>query len=137
MTQTSPRLTATAAHETLDRGNWLEGAQGAAVYALELAIPADVRAAWDRAFDVRKDDFVDRLAAADRLVYVGESADAYARIMTHVRGEVRQTAIMRVCPPIGVVGVWPVDGDRHAAEYNRAVELTDDATAVWINGSLR
>lgn len=131
-------MTPTDAHAQIDTDGWLDAAQGAAVYALRLTIPAYPRAAWADAFDAPPpDDFEARLRAADRLVYVGESADAYGRIMDHARGDVRQTAIMRVCEPERVVGVWPVDGDRSAAEYNTAARLADGSTAVWCNGALR
>lgn len=133
----SDRLTPTQAHSQLDRYGWLDAAMDKAIYSLCLHIPDDAKAAWDREFDVSKRDFIDQLNAAKRLLYVGASHDAYARIMDHCNGQVRQTAIMRVCPPVEVHGIWPVEGDLSAAETNLAIALAGENTLTWSDGVLR
>lgn len=133
-------LTPTQAHERLDRYGWLADAQGPGVYSLRIAIPSDPKAVWSQEFDVAKAAWTEQLRAAERLLYVGEAHDIYSRIMDHCRGDVRQTAIMRVCPPVDVHGVWPVTesaAQRSAEETNKAVEFAVGETVTWCNGQLR
>jgi len=134
------RLTETDVNDWLDAHGMHEAAREPGVYALRLRQPSDdlleCQATWADAFDADAPGlFCDRLAGAKRLVYVGYAgASIYERVCAHCNGE-QSASIMQAWPPVGVVGVWPGDGEE--GEFNRAQELADDETCVWWNGEWR
>lgn len=122
--------------ETLDRRGDLDVARGPGVYALELAVPDELGDAWDAAFDSRTDEaFVERAAAAERVLYVGASQDVYARLCDHFGGDARKARVMRVCPPVDVVDVTPSETP-FERETLFAAAHADGSTLVWCNGDV-
>ena len=126
-------------HETLDHAGLLDDAHGEGVYALALDVPDAVDAVQRRRLEVAdrpwRDDMAAQFAAAERVVYVGESGDIYDRLMDHARGDVRKSALVEAYAIADVVGVWP--GDRSAtAERDRARALADATTVAYANGEL-
>jgi hypothetical protein len=132
-------LTETTLTERLDERGLLDAARGPGMYALAVMVP-DTRAVvtgnWDATHDVRPpDDALDRLAAADRVAYVGASSDVYHRLCEHVGGSTRQTAFLAAFDLEHVIDVWPHD-DPFTAEYNRALRLERDGWRVWCDGDV-
>ena len=126
-------------HGRLDERGLLDDAHDAGVYALALDVPDSVEAVQRRRLAVADspwpDDMAAQFAAAERVVYVGESGDIYDRLMDHARGDVRRAALVAAYPIVDVVGVWP--GERSAtAERDRARELASASTAAYANGEL-
>lgn len=125
--------------ERLDHRGLLTDAHGPGCYALRVAVPDDaaaVRERWGAVHDATPpDDALARLAAADRVAYVGAASDVYARLTEHVRGDVRKTALLDAFDPATVVDVWPTTTpfDR---EYGRALALAREGYCVWCNGDL-
>lgn len=126
-------MTPTEAHEQLDTNGWLGDSREAGVYALAVETPPDdpraVFERWTASHDHAPQHVIDSLADAERLAYVGESGCVYDRLMDHCRGDVRQTALLRVFPPTEVLGV-EVD----ASEFNYAREWVGRGWAVWRDG---
>lgn len=123
--------------ESLDERGLLDAARGPGVYAVAVAVPdalEAVRDAWDAHHDARPDG-LDRLAAADRVAYVGASTQVYARLAEHVTGARRGTAFLAAYPPERVVDVWP-DDEPFDAEFNRAAALSREGWLCWRDGEL-
>jgi len=78
------------------------------VYTLRCCRPDDPTAAWDEIFDHRS-QYVDEMIDASEIVYVGAAKDVYDRLTDHVAGDVRQTALLRVCPPHNLIDVQLFD----------------------------
>ena len=91
------------------------------VYALRCSVPDDVPAAWDAQFETRP-SYVADIVQAQRTVYVGAAQDVYDRLRDHVDGEVRQAALLQVCPPHSLVDVWLCD-DPFTKESGIAIDL--------------
>jgi len=132
-------MTPTELQEALDHGGHLADAHGPGVYALEVSVPNAVDAVQRARLNVADHPFpdamADQLAAASRVIYVGESGDVYGRLMDHARGEVRRASLLRAFEVAGVVGVWP--GERSGvAERDRARSLSDADTVAYANGEL-
>ena len=132
-------MTPTELHERLDHAGLLEDAHSEGVYSLALDVPDSVEAVQRRRLEVADspwpDDMAAQFAAAERVVYVGESGDIYDRLMDHARGDVRRAALVAAYPIVDVVGVWP--GERSAtAERDRARALASASTAAYANGEL-
>jgi hypothetical protein len=126
-------------HQRLDHRGLLNDAHGPGCYALRVAVPDDaavVRERWAACHDAEPpDDALARLAAADRVAYVGAASDVYARLTEHVNGDVRKTALLEAFDPAAVVDVWPTTTpfDR---EFGRALSLAREGWVVWVNGEL-
>jgi len=126
-------------HKALDHGGHLADSKGPGVYALAVAVPDSVdsiqRARLSVADHPFPDGMAEQLAAAERVVYVGESGHVYDRLMDHARGEVRRASLLRAFAVTDVVGVWP--GARTGvAERDRARALSDAETVSYANGEL-
>jgi hypothetical protein len=126
-------------HFHLDDAGLLNDAHGPGCYALRVAVPDDadaVRERW-RAHHAAEPpaDALDRLAAADRVAYVGAARSVYDRLTEHVNGDVRKTALLEAFDPAAVVDVWPTTTpfDR---EYGRALSLAREGWVVWCNGEI-
>lgn len=133
------RLAPAAVHETLDREGLLDDARGAGTYALRLDVPDAADEAARRWLAVHSvtpgEDALERLAAADRVAYVGAARCVYDRLEDHAAGDVRKAAFLQPFPPVDVVGVWPAD-DPFAAEHSRAYTLAGEGWTVVVNGEV-
>jgi len=76
-----------------------------AVYCLSLEKPENPRQAWDAEYDVRP-DWLDAWADSSRCLYVGAAKNVLSRLEDHRDGEVRQTALTRVCSVDSLEDVW-------------------------------
>lgn len=132
-------LTPTAAHEALDANGWLDAAHGPGCYSLRLTTPPDDPRAvfehWTAHHDAAPQWIIDGLADADRLAYVGASGDVYGRIQDHAEAEVRRAAILRVYPPVEVLGVEPRENP-FEAEFNETRRWVENQFVVWSDGVL-
>lgn len=134
------RLTPTAVTEWCDATTErAEATRGPGAYAIRLRDPADtpqaVRQTWESQFTAPLDaGFVERLAAAERFVYVGSHGKSvYARLCEHAAGE-KSSTIMQAWPPVAVVDVWP-RAEPVDVEWSYAVDVADETTAVWQDGT--
>lgn len=125
--------------ERLDERDLLGVAHGPGVYALECDVPdspAAVQERWLAQHDHDPpDDAYARLAAAERVAYVGASNDIYARLCDHVGGEVRRAAFLSAFSPTRVIDVWEHSG-QFTAEFNRAMRLVRSGWVCWTDGEL-
>lgn len=132
-------MTPTEVHETLDTEGWLDASRGPGCYALRLTDPPDdpraVFEAWTAVHGHAPQYVIDGLADTTRLAYVGQSSNVYERLIDHAEGEVRQTAIMRVFPPVDVLGVKAVD-EPSEQEYNYAKAWIEREYDCWVDGAL-
>lgn len=125
-------------NEKLESYGWVDKSRQPGVYSLKLVTPPDdwksLEGTWHSYFGAPPPDgLLDRLAEADRLLYVGSHGKSmYERMAQHVRG-FKTSTITQIWKPVDVVGVWPED-DPDAEEWNRAVALSDERTACWCNG---
>lgn len=78
------------------------------VYCLMLSKPDDLAAAWDKEFDHRP-AYWDELVACANVAYVGAAKDILGRLEDHRDGEVRQTALTKVCAIDGLRNIWWFD----------------------------
>jgi hypothetical protein len=132
-------LTETELTQRLDDRGDLYRARAPGVYALALQTPPDADTAesiWAGHMDAPAPaGYHDRLGACARLCYVGSHAQSmYQRLCDHVAGH-QSSTIMALYHPVAVVALWPSEWPR-SEEYNRAVELSDERTAVWTDGAL-
>jgi len=95
------------------------------VYAIVLSVPDDVRARWEQTYDVVP-DYLERVEAAARTCYVGAATDVYERLRDHVEGDVRQTALTRVCPPHTIHDIWLFDDPDRAFEREHGLAMDLD-----------
>lgn len=136
------RLTPTTTHETLDHQGLLADAHGPGVYALEAAVPDSVEAvhrAWHDHGDPPPDWMLTRLAQAERVAYVGASnRSVYDRLQDHAEGEVRKATLLEVFDPVGVIGVWPAEGEDPVGieERPRAMLLAQEGWVAWTDGTV-
>lgn len=125
--------------QRLDDRNLLDTARNPGVYALQCAVPDAVDAVgkqWDQHHTIRPSkDTLQRLAAADRVAYVGASKDVYQRLCDHVTHSRRKASFVSAFNPERVVDVWP-HSDPFEAEFNRAMRLIHDDWTVWTDGVL-
>jgi predicted GIY-YIG superfamily endonuclease len=102
------------------------------------SVEAHARAWRDAGYEDTHPDDLDRLAAADRLLYVGAASNVRSRLEDHAVGEKRQGAFTTAYPPFTVVGVEWFDSPDRAFERERriAMQLADDLddAAVWCDG---
>jgi len=75
------------------------------VYALRLTRPDDPARAWDQQYDVRPEWFP-RFKDAERVVYVGATADCLSRLEDHAAADVRKAALLRICELDRLRNVW-------------------------------
>jgi predicted GIY-YIG superfamily endonuclease len=73
-----------------------------------LSKPDDLAAAWDREYDHRP-GYWDELVACANVAYVGAAKDILGRLEDHRDGEVRQTALTKVCAIEGLRNIWWFD----------------------------
>jgi len=94
------------------------------VYALRLTRKPDVRGLWDSHYDTRPEWF-GKFVDAERVVYVGATADCISRLEDHRDGDVRQASILRVCDIDGIRNIWWFDDKDRAfqREGGLAIEL--------------
>lgn len=126
--------------ESLDARGLLAAAHGPGCYALRCAVPDDadaVTAALGEVSDADPPEGVpERLAAADRVAYVGASKDVYARLCDHAAGDVRKATFLRAFPAERVVDVWTHE-DPFSREHKRALKLARRGEWIaWTNGEL-
>lgn len=126
--------------ETLDADGRLADARQPGCYALKLDAPADAHAlleTWADHYDVAPPASLPvAVEAGHDLLYIGAAGNSiYERLCTHVAGDKRKSAIMRVCPPERVVDVEPC-AEPFDREYGYALEQSTDGVAVWVNGEL-
>jgi len=99
------------------------------VYALVLSVPGNVNQEdhWLAEYESLP-SYWSELTSSERVVYVGAAKDVYGRLLDHVEGEVRQTALTRVYPPHTLLKVWLYDGADEAflRESNHAIELANE-----------
>lgn len=124
--------------QTLDDRGLLAASRGPGCYAVAVAVPddeAEVAFAWHDTHDAAPPEGTfDRLAAAERVAYVGASSDVYARLCEHVTGERRRATFLAAFDINGVVDVWP-DDSPFQHEFNRAVKLARrPGNVVWNDG---
>jgi predicted GIY-YIG superfamily endonuclease len=113
------------------------------VYVLRCCSPGGTLAAHARAWrqagyrDAHPDQ-MDRLASANRLVYVGAATTLRERIADHINGGRRQTAFLSVYPVFDVAGVEWTD-QPFERETRVAMHLADEypTWAVWCDGVVR
>ena len=126
-------------HGRLDERGLLDDAHSEGVYALALDVPDSVEAVQRRRLAVAEspwpDDMAAQFAAAERVVYVGESGDIYDRLMEHAESEKRVSTCVSTFEIQDIFGVWPGDRD-NVCERNKAREISDLNTCVWCNGEL-
>jgi len=131
------QLTPTAVNEWLDSHGMHESGRQPGVYAIELATPSDdaeqVTRQLHDAYDAPPEGLAERLAAAERFVYVGTHGESvYKRLCQHARSH-QSSTIMAVWQPVDIVDVWPGEYP-DAREYNRAVDLASVDTVAWMDG---
>lgn len=76
-----------------------------AVYSLRLGKPKNLPEAWDAEYERRPPYFAE-LQDAATVFYVGATGDALSRLEDHRDGEVRTTALTRVCSIEGLHTAW-------------------------------
>lgn len=132
-------LSPTAVHETLDRRGLLEQSHGPGCYALRVHVPdgkAHVGDAFRDVVDVAPPDkYLDKLADADRVCYVGASGDVYSRLMDHAESDVRQSVFLRAFEITDLVNVWASPAP-FESEFNRARTLSDKGWTCWTDGEV-
>ena len=92
------------------------------VYCLTLTAPEDVTTAWEAHFEHRP-PWVDHVAMADAVYYVGAAKDVLARLEDHRDGEVRKASILRVCSIDGLRNVWWYDSADEAFIRESAITI--------------
>lgn len=134
------RLTPTAVTEWCDATpERAEATRRPGVYAIRLRDPSDDFAVlverWQSKFDAEPPyGLFDRLASAERFVYVGSHGkNVYKRLLQHAAGE-KSSTVMTAWPPVAVVDVWP-RADPGDVEWSYAVDVADETTAVWQDGT--
>lgn len=131
-------LTATAVHETLDERGLLDDAHGPGTYALRVTTPATADAVADAFREVSEvvpnDATLDRLTA-DRVAYVGASANVYSRLTEHASGDVRRATFLEAFEAVDVVDVW-ANPSPFESEFNRARTLSEKGWTVWTDGEV-
>lgn len=113
-------------------------------YALSLDTPDfAIRFAerWDDHYDVSAPSGLSSaIQGGYDIVYVGATAHLRDRLQDHADGDVRQAGVCAVCPPTGVVAVWPEDTAALAFERERrravAYREAHDGVAVVCNGEV-
>lgn len=93
---------------------------GPGAYAIELERPTDLPSAWDREFETRPPYWSD-LVAGSKCLYVGGTTDLLSRLEDHRDGEVRLTALTRVCEIRGLHTAWVCDSEDEAWKVERAL----------------
>lgn len=112
--------------------NGLEDAHEPGVYALYLNRPSALADAWDEEYDVRPPYWQD-LIEASRVVYVGGASDLLARLEDHRDGDVRQTALTKICDITGLHTVWVCE-DKETAfniEEPRLARMLQEEYPEW------
>lgn len=131
------RLTETRVNAWIDGHRMHDSARSPGVYAIELASRSSrytgVELNWYRHYDCKPPDgFIQRLADAKTFLYVGSHGKSvYRRLCQHARGD-KSSTIMSAWEPQRVAGIWP--GPAESGEYNKASQLADEKTAVWVDG---
>ena len=92
-----------------------ERIRGAAVYCLELDPPDNIYEAWDQHFENRA-PYLDEIDDAAGVRYVGAANDLLRRLNDHNDGEVRKSALLRVCDIASLHSVWWFDSADEAFE---------------------
>jgi len=92
-----------------------ERIRGPAVYALTLDPPEDIYTAWDREFEHRA-PYLDDIDDASGVIYVGAANDLLRRLNDHNDGEMRKSALLRVCDIDSLHSVWWFDDADRAFE---------------------
>lgn len=127
------RLTPTEVNDHFDQDGRRPGC-----YALRLLDPFDdphaIRTMWEDQYDANPPaGFCERLAEADRFVYVGSHGQSvYERVMQHAEGK-KSSTIMNLWPPVGIVAWWPEDNPKDM-EWGHANEMANKKTCVWQDG---
>ena len=111
----------------IPEGGDLSDLSSAGVYCLTLERPDDLAAAWDREFDHRP-GYWDELVHATTVAYVGAAKDVLGRLEDHRDGEVRQTALTKVCAIEGLRNIWWFDSAEVAFER-------ESKLAMWLQNS--
>jgi len=119
---TGLRGTLTLSEHVEQEGHTPTDLRGPGCYALRCCRPDDPTAAWDREFDTRP-EYVADLVLSNEIVYVGASKDVYSRLEDHVAGDVRQAALLQVCPPHSLLDVWLFDSVERAFERESGIAL--------------
>jgi len=109
---------------------------GPAVYAIELDKPDsydDLAWAWSSRHKTWP-DWLDAAWEAERVVYVGATANISQRLEEHNRGEPRQAVLLSVMPPDSVVEIWPMDSADEAflEESSLAIEFDNDHPETFV-----
>jgi predicted GIY-YIG superfamily endonuclease len=101
-----------------------------AVYALDVAMPDDLLAEWDRRFDARAAWF-DELQAANAVVYVGATSDLINRLEEHRDRTVRRAVLPSLATDLELRNVWPQTSADQAyiAESQTAIRLQNHLPA--------
>lgn len=132
-------LSPVAMHETLDERGLLDDAHGPGCYGLRVRTPNTkerVVTAFTEHVDVAPGrEVCGKLAAADRVAYVGASGDVYDRLQDHADGDVRQALFLRCFDVVDIVDVWP-SATPFESEYNRAAALSREGWTVWSDGEV-
>lgn len=130
-------LTPARVNDICDARGWHDAVRGTACYALEVTIPDAPGTAWDAVHDTRPDEaFIERITAADTVLYVGASSDAYQRMCDHAKGEVRQAAFCAAFPPTDIYGLL-ARSDAHVFERRYAILLAGKPSIVtYTDGDL-
>lgn len=114
-----------------------------ACYALELDVPGvdAFREAWHSVYEIPAPHAL-AVAVGDRqnLVYVGCANDLRARINDHLTRARNTVNLLEVCPPTGIVDVWPYDSFTDAEDHERGhafeVSQADANRVCWVNGEI-
>jgi len=93
-----------------------------AVYGLDIVMPDDLAAEWDRRFETRAEWF-DELQTAENVVYVGATGNLIGRLGDHRRGDVRQTVLPRLATDIKLRNVWPRDSVEQAFQDESKIAI--------------
>jgi len=93
-----------------------------AVYALDLGMPSDLPAEWDRRFKTRAEWF-DELQAADAVVYVGATETLVGRLEEHRDGNVRTAVLPSLATDLELRNVWPRDSADQAFVDESQIEI--------------
>jgi len=92
-----------------------ERIRGAAVYVLQLDLPENIYEAWDEHFDHRA-PYLDDIDDSSGVRYVGAANDLLHRLNDHNDGQVRKSALLRVCDIAELHSVWWFDSAEEAFE---------------------
>jgi len=108
------------------------------VYALELSTPTGGHETyarrWLEYFDTTP-AYLDQLVDADRVLYVGASADVYERLLDHVEGKVRKSVLPTVFPihHVETVRLFDSADGAFAREHGVALELGNDLPNAYVH----